>query len=94
MRLRLIPKPFWVILASMAQSIEEIQAQALRLPPAAREELAGALLQSLEDEPLNEIDKAWIAEAEERYEAWQVGDTKPIAGERFFPDLRRELGCG
>jgi hypothetical protein len=48
----------------------------------------------LDDAPLNEIDGAWIAEAERRYEEWKAGKTKGVEGEEFFADLRRELGCG
>jgi len=47
----------------------------------------------LDDVPLNEIDEVWIAEAERRYEEWKAGRTDGVEGERFFPDLRRELGC-
>lgn len=78
----------------MAKLLEEIQAEALRLSPEDREALAGALLHSLDDAPLNEIDEAWIAEAERRYEDWKAGRAKGVAGEQFFSDLRRELGCG
>jgi len=78
----------------MAKLLEEIQAEALRLPPEDRETLAGALLHSLDEAPLNEIDEAWIMEAERRYEDWKAGRAKGVAGEQFFADLRRELGCG
>jgi putative addiction module component (TIGR02574 family) len=57
----------------MATLLEDIQEQALRLPPEDREALAAALVNSLDDAPLNEIDKAWIAEAERRYEDWRSG---------------------
>ena len=77
----------------MATHLEEVQAQALRLSPGERETLAGAFLNSLDDAPMSEIDEAWIAEAERRYEDRRAGKTKPIAGEQFFVDLRHELGC-
>jgi putative addiction module component (TIGR02574 family) len=77
----------------MAGALEDIQAQALRLPPLDREMLAGALLHSLDDAPLSEVDQAWIAEAERRYDDWLAGRSKVISGEHFFSDLRRELGC-
>jgi putative addiction module component (TIGR02574 family) len=78
----------------MAKPIQEIEAQALLLPPEDRETLAGALLHSLQDAPLSEIDEAWIAEAERRYQEWRAGKTELISGDQFFPDLRRELGWG
>jgi putative addiction module component (TIGR02574 family) len=89
----LIVARFKAIIADMAKLLEEIQAEALRLSAEDRETLAGALLQSLDDAPLGEIDEAWISEAERRYEEWRTGKTSAIAGETFFSDLRRELGC-
>jgi len=77
----------------MATLLEEIQALALRLPPEDREMLAGALLHSLDRAPLSEVDEAWIAEAERRYDEWRDGKSEPVAGEQFFSDLRSELGC-
>jgi hypothetical protein len=41
----------------MATLLEDIQEQALRLPPEDREALAAALVYSLDDAPLNEIDQ-------------------------------------
>ena len=77
----------------VAKLLEEIQAEALRLPPEDREILAGALLHILDEERPGEIDEAWIAEAERRYERWFTGKTQAIPGEHFFSDLRRELRC-
>jgi putative addiction module component (TIGR02574 family) len=76
----------------MATLLEEIKAQALRLPPDDREMLAGALLHSLDDAPLNDIDAAWIAEAERRYEDCRSGKSQLIPGEHLIDDVRRELG--
>jgi len=83
---------FWSINRGTVTLLEEIRAQALRLSPEDREMLAGALLHSLDDAPLNEIDEAWIAEADRRYDEWLSGKSKTIEGERFFSDLRSELG--
>ena len=57
-----------------------------------RESLAEVLVQSLEDASVNEIDAAWIEEAEQRFQKWQVGKTDGIPSEKFFPEIRHDLG--
>ena len=42
----------------MSARLQQIEAEALRLPPEERESLAGVLVQSLEDASVNEIDAA------------------------------------
>ena len=69
----------------VAKLLEEIQAEALRLPPEDREILAGALLHSLDEERPGEIDEAWIAEAERRYERWIAGKTEGSPASIFSP---------
>jgi putative addiction module component (TIGR02574 family) len=71
---------------------KEIAAQAMTLPADERERLAGDLIQSLAGESLNEIDAAWVEEADRRYQAWQRGDTEGIPGVEVFEQIRRELG--
>ena len=48
-------------------SLQQIEEQALSLPPTDRELLAQRLLHSLDNAPLSDIDEAWIEEAEKRY---------------------------
>jgi putative addiction module component (TIGR02574 family) len=74
-------------------ALDEIQRQALQLPPHDREKLAGSLLHSLENEPLNDVDKAWIAEADKRFDEIISGRSETIPGDQFFTQLRRKLGC-
>ena len=76
----------------MSPRLQQIEAEALRLPPEERESLAGVLVQSLEDAAVNEIDAAWIEEAEQRFQKWQSGKIDGIPSERFFPEIRRDLG--
>jgi putative addiction module component (TIGR02574 family) len=76
----------------MSPRLQQIEAEALRLPPEERESLAGVLVQSLEDASVNEIDAAWIEEAEQRFQKWQAGKTDGIPSEKFFPEIRRDLG--
>jgi putative addiction module component (TIGR02574 family) len=71
---------------------EEISMQAMALPATEREQLAGNLLQSLDGEPLTEIDAAWVEEADRRYQAWKRGEAEGIPGTEVFESIRRELG--
>lgn len=76
----------------MSPRLQQIEAEALRLPPEERESLAEVLVQSLEDASVNEIDAAWIEEAEQRFQKWRAGKTDGISSEKFFPEIRRGLG--
>jgi putative addiction module component (TIGR02574 family) len=76
----------------MSARLQQIEAEALRLPPEERESLAEVPVQSLEDASVNEIDAAWIEEAEQRFQKWRAGKTDSIPSEKFFPEIRRDLG--
>ncbi|MDJ0839581.1 MAG: addiction module protein [Acidobacteriota bacterium] len=65
-------------------ALAEIEEKALTLPPDERERLAGALLHSLADEPLSEIECAWLDVAEERYTAYKAGKRQGIPGDQVF----------
>lgn len=76
----------------MAPLLQQIKKQALRLPPQDRELLASTLLQSLEDVPPDQIEEAWIDEAERRYQDWRSGKSQGVPDAQFFAEMRRELG--
>ncbi len=76
----------------MEIQFDNIEKQALLLPPEAREMLAARLLHSLGNAPLNDIDGAWIQEAERRYQNFRLGRTRGISGDHVFDEIRRELG--
>ena len=71
---------------------EEISNQAMALRASEREQLAGDLLQSLDEEPLTEIDAAWMEEADRRYQAWNRGEAEGISSTKVFESIRSELG--
>lgn len=73
-------------------SVKELEAEALRLPPAERESLATDLLRSLDNLPLSDVDKAWLAEADRRFTELRAGQVQGIPGDRVFAEIRRELG--
>ena len=62
----------------MARKLEDIAAEALELPLTARAELAGQLLDSLEDISEEEHARLWAEEAERRYSDYKSGKVKPF----------------
>lgn len=76
----------------MAPVLKQIERQALSLSPEDREILAARLWHSLDDEPITEIDQAWIEEAERRFQDFKDGKTKGIPGGIVFDQIRQELG--
>ena len=65
-----------------------LEQEALRLPSRARALLAEALLESLDDEAMREIQTAWGQEAEARLEAFHRGEMKTLDGPGVLRELR------
>ncbi len=76
----------------MEIQFNDVEKQALLLPPEAREMLAARLLHGLSHAPLNDIDEAWIQEAERRYQNFRLGRTRGISGDHVFDEIRQEMG--
>jgi len=72
----------------MKTTLERTALELLGLPATARAVLAEKLLASLEDdEPSEEIERAWKKEALKRYSAYQSGETKPLPHEEVMREL-------
>jgi len=78
--------------------IENIEAEALKLPRGARAKVALHLLDSLEHEVTEispeAIEKAWIEESARRIEAYHKGETKAYPVEDVIVELERPSECG
>ena len=74
----------------MAQSLSELEHDALRLPAEDRARLAVSLLCSLEEagEDPEEIEKLWVVEAERRFQEIQGGSERGISAEEVLNRLR------
>jgi hypothetical protein len=74
----------------MADSIAEIEDDALGLPAEDRARLALRLLASLEEtvESPEEIEKLWIIEAEQRFRELRDGVVRGIPARQVFAELR------
>jgi hypothetical protein len=77
---------------AMAMSVEEITEAAIKLEPAARAALADKLIESLETEEPDEIQRLWAAEAIRRRDEVRAGKVRPVAGERVIEEVRRLVG--
>jgi putative addiction module component (TIGR02574 family) len=70
-------------------SIQEIEAEILKLPSQERARLAEVLIASLDEE--DEIARAWGEEAEHRYEELRSGAVEGIPAEEVFARVRSRL---
>lgn len=70
-------------------SVQELEAEVLRLPSHERARLAEVLIASLDEE--DEISRAWADEAERRYEELRSGAVKSIPAEEVFARVRSRL---
>jgi len=77
----------------MAQSLAEIEGDALELSEEERARLAVRLLASLEEEAESpeEIEKLWLVEAEQRFQELRDGVARGIPAREVFARLRAKL---
>jgi putative addiction module component (TIGR02574 family) len=59
-------------------AVEELYERASTLAPEDRAELAGLLLESIEDEPDQDVEDAWAAEIERRMADYRAGRVRTI----------------
>jgi putative addiction module component (TIGR02574 family) len=75
----------------MATTIEQIEHDLLKLPKQERAFLADRLLSSLDGEVLNEVDAAWVLEAERRFKEYKSGKRQVVSAKEVFADADRVL---
>jgi len=72
----------------MAEEISDILKKALALPAEARAALAGSLLESLDEHPLDlGVEAAWSEEIARRIEELDSGQVKPVP----WAEARRQI---
>lgn len=80
---------------AMAQQLQAVRNEAMSLPTVDRAELALELLDSIDtqtsDGDAAEIEHAWIAEANRRYEQYLAGEVEAIPADEVFSNLRAKL---
>jgi len=76
----------------MSPALEKIEKQAFQLPAEERELLANHLFQSVHPTNLTDVDEAWLALADERYQAYRTGKEAALTPTEFFDAIEKELG--
>ena len=76
----------------MTALLERIAREAKGLSREEREQLIANLVAELADEPLSEIDQAWIEEAERRFDELVTGNTQGIPAQEAIQSIRSEFG--
>jgi len=75
----------------MSAKLEKLEQEALSLSRQQRAFLADRLLSSLDGDVLNDVDTAWIVEAEQRYKEYKEGKRQGIAAQDVFAESDRML---
>ena len=75
----------------MSAKLEKLEHEALNLSRQQRAFLADRLLSSLDGEVLNDVDTAWIVEAEHRYNEYKKGKRQGITAQDVFAEADRML---
>lgn len=75
----------------MADTLEHLEAEALKLTDKERAELARVLLLSLEEPADQDLEAAWAREAERRYEELKAGSVSSIPSEQVLAEARARL---
>ena len=70
-------------------TIEQVEAEVLKLLRPVRARLAEALISSLDED--SEIEQAWEDEAERRYQRYLNGEEEAIPAEQALAEIRAEL---
>ena len=73
----------------MTRVVEELYEQASQLPMEERAELAGMLLESIEELPDEGVEEAWAAEIERRMTEYRAGTVKTIPWSEVRAHLHR-----
>jgi putative addiction module component (TIGR02574 family) len=73
----------------MTRVVEQLYEQASQLPEEDRAELAGLLLESIEDPPDEGVEEAWAAEIESRMAEYRAGRVKTIPWSELRAHLHR-----
>jgi putative addiction module component (TIGR02574 family) len=76
----------------MPLTIDQLEQEAMRLPAAARAQLADKLVESLDSTEIDDIQKLWVTEAVRRRDEVRSGRVKPVPGEDVLAEVRRIVG--
>jgi len=72
-------------------TLEQLTAEALRLPVESRVLLADRLVESLDTAEFDDIERLWTAEAIRRRDEVRSGKVKSIPGDKVLDEVRRHI---
>ena len=75
----------------MTKPAEKVLSEALGLAARERAEIAAKLIASLDDEPDEDVEAAWVAEVERRVEAVEAGRANLVPWEDVERRVEREI---
>ena len=76
----------------MPLTLDQITEEAMHLPASSRALLADKLVESLESEELDEIQRLWSAEAIRRRDEIRSGQVHAVPGEQVLAEVRNLVG--
>lgn len=74
----------------MPKRLQDIEKDALQLSTHDRALLVEHLLATLDQEEEEDIEEAWLQEAEKRYQAYRAGKMKARSAEQVFNDAAKK----
>ena len=75
----------------MSSNLDELTADAMKLPPRDRVQLAQRLVSTLDEEVEPDTEALWFAEAERRLEELRSGEVQDIDSDEAFRTAREAL---
>lgn len=75
----------------MSVEFERIEKEARALEPYEKAALARTLIEDLDSAVECDVEAAWVAEAERRYEAFKAGKEEAVPGDEAMARARKEL---
>jgi len=75
----------------MSPNLEKCRADALKLTPNERAELAESLIASLDEPDEADAEQAWLEEADKRYQAYKQGRISSRPAEDVLRDARSAI---
>ena len=85
------PKPVCYPSIIMSSNLDQLTADAMKLPLRDRVQLAQRLVSTLDDEVESDTEALWFAEAERRLEELRSGKVQGIPAEDVFRNAREAL---
>jgi putative addiction module component (TIGR02574 family) len=80
-----------MLATSMSSKLDQLTADAMKLPLRDRVQLAQRLVSTLDDEVETDTEALWFAEAERRLEELRSGKVQGVSGEESFRNGRESL---